>query len=149
MLALTRLPDSTDLSQSAVRYDGALSVQIWSPSRLSRGPGLGSAGEFAGQFERLHGYAPGVNAAAAAAAGLALQLGIEQAGSIGPVEVRRALGSLDQETFWGRLAWDVDGRLRDAVVPVLQQRGSDRVIVYPPNLATSRVRYPITDWPRA
>jgi branched-chain amino acid transport system substrate-binding protein len=148
MRALTRLPDSQDRAVPAARYDGALSVQVWSARRSLTGPLFGSAAEFASQFQRLHGYAPVVLCAAAAAAGLALQLGIEQAGSLEPIEIRRVLSALDVTTFWGRLAWDVDGRLRDPLVPVLQQRGDDSVIVYPPDLATARVRYPLTDWPR-
>jgi branched-chain amino acid transport system substrate-binding protein len=148
MRALTRLPASSNPLVPMSRYDGALFVEVWSAGRALSGPVIGSASEFAAQFQRLHGYAPDAISAAAAAAGLALQLGIERAGSLEPAAIRGALGASDVQTFWGRLAWDVDGRLQDPVIPVLQQRGDAQVMVYPPELAASNVRYPLTDWPR-
>ncbi|MDP8923695.1 MAG: ABC transporter substrate-binding protein, partial [Chloroflexota bacterium] len=99
--------------------DGALSVDWWSPELRSSGPVLGSAREFAARFRALHGYPPNSYTAAAAAAGLALQLGIERADSTDPRLVRASLGRLDVRTFWGRQAWDADGRARGEV-PVLQ-----------------------------
>ena len=147
MRALIHLPETAG-GPPSIHHDGALTVEIWSPRRALSGPVLGSASAFADQFRRLHGYVPTVYSAEAAAAGLALQLGVERAASPEPREVRRALGTLDVQTFWGRLAWDVDGRLLDPVVPVRQQQGTSDAIVYPPPLAMSRVQYPLTDWPR-
>jgi len=147
MSAVMHLPEAVGTSTTS-RYDGALTVEVWSPRRALGGPVLGSASAFADQFRRLHGYAPAVYSAAAAAAGLALQLGIERAASTEPREVRQALGALDVQTFWGRLAWDVDGRPLHPVVPVRQQQGTSDTIVYPPELATSQIKYPIADWPR-
>ena len=82
-----------------------------------------------------------------ALAALHAKLGIERAGSFDPLTVRQALGDLDVQTFWGRLAWDVDGRNRGHVVPVVQRRGDTAPIVYPPEIANGTVRYPLTDWP--
>ncbi|MFN8635702.1 MAG: ABC transporter substrate-binding protein [Chloroflexota bacterium] len=130
-----------------VVYDGVLTVENWSPSLTASGPVLGSAAEFVERFRRLHGYDPDVRSAAAAAAGLALQLAIERAGSLEPAAVRDAFSTLDVTTFWGRMAWDLTGRNRVAVPPVLQQQGDGLVCVYPRELAGSRLRYPLVGWP--
>ena len=66
------------------------------PSITASGPVLGSARDFAERFRRQNGYAPDARGAAAAAAGLALQLALEQAGSAEPATVREALSTLDQ-----------------------------------------------------
>ena len=89
-----------------------MTVETWSPSITASGPVLGSARDFVERFRRLHGYEPEARGAAAAAAGLALQLAVEQAGSVEPAAVREAFSTLDVTTFWGRLAWDTAGRNR-------------------------------------
>lgn len=129
--------------------DGVVTLDWWSPGLATSGPVLGTAGEFAVTFERLHGYPPDARAAAAAAAGIVLQLGIERAGSADAVAVREALSQLDVQTFWGRLAWDPDGRNRAAGVPVLQFQGGHPLVVYPRELAQSALQYPSGDWPAA
>jgi len=131
-----------------VLYDGVMSVETWSPSITASGPVLGSARDFVERFRRLHGYEPEARGAAAAAAGLALQLAVERAGSAEPAAVREAFSTLDVTTFWGRMAWDTAGRNRAAQPPVLQQQGDAVVTVHPAELANAKLRYPLTSWPR-
>ena len=121
--------------------DGYLTVDWWSPELRTSGPVLGSAREFAERFRALRGYRPNGYAAAAAAAGLALQLGVERAGGTEPRLVRSALGRLDVGTFWGRFAWDGAGRSRGSV-PVLQVQRDRLVAVHPRALAGSDLKYP-------
>jgi branched-chain amino acid transport system substrate-binding protein len=149
MRALVPLPEPPDASgRRATLYDGVLTVETWSPSISAAGPVLGTARDFADRFRRLHGYQPEARAAAAAAAGLALQLAVERAGAADPAPVREAFTTLDLATFWGHLAWDMAGRNRVTVAPVLQQQGDALVAVYPPDLAGGRLRHPLAGWPR-
>ena len=127
--------------------DGLLTVDWWSPGLAASGPVLGSAREFAARFQRDHGYPPDARAASAAAAGLALQLGIERARAVEPPAVRSALAGLDAATFWGRLAWDAAGRNRGAIVPVLQFSGGRPRVVYPEPFAEAPLRVPGRDTP--
>ena len=150
MRALIPMPEPTDQSgKRALLYDGVLTVENWWPSIAASGPIFGSAADYAERFRRQHGYAPEPRSAAATAAGVALQLAIEQAGSADPAPIRDALAALDILTFWGRLAWDTGGRNRVSVPPVLQQQADQLVCVYPPDLAGGRLRYPLAGWPRA
>jgi branched-chain amino acid transport system substrate-binding protein len=149
MRALIPLPEPVDRSgMRALLYDGILTVESWWPTIQSSGPVFGAASDYADRFRRLHGYAPDPRSAAATAAGLAMQLGIEAAGTSEPAGVRAALAGLDVLTFWGRLGWDTAGRNRAAVPPVLQQQGDELVCVYPADLAGGRLRYPLAGWPR-
>ena len=149
MRALIPLPEPTGRSgRRDVIYDGVVTVESWWPTIAASGPVLGSARDFVERFRRLYGYEPEPRCAAAAAAGLALQLAIERAGSVEPAAVRDAFSTLDVTTFWGHLAWDTAGRNRVAVPPVLQQQGDAIVAVYPRDLAGGRHRYPLAGWPR-
>jgi branched-chain amino acid transport system substrate-binding protein len=149
MRALVPLPEPTVRSaRRDVLYDGVLTVETWWPTISAAGPVLGSARDFADRFKRLHGYDPDARCAAAAAAGLVLQLAVERAASPEPGAVRDAFTSLDVTTFWGRLAWDTAGRNRVATVPVLQQQGDALVAIYPGEMASGRHRYPLAGWPR-
>jgi branched-chain amino acid transport system substrate-binding protein len=149
MRVLMPLPEPSNRSgHRDVIYDGVMTVETWWPSIAASGPVLGSARDFVERFRRLHGYEPDSRSAAAAAAGLVLQLAIEQSGSVEPAAVRDTFSTLDVTTFWGRLAWDTAGRNRVAVAPVLQQQGDALVAVYPRELAGGRHRYPLAGWPR-
>jgi branched-chain amino acid transport system substrate-binding protein len=149
MRALVPLPElSSRISRRELIYDGVLTVETWSPSIAASGPVFDSARDFVDRFRRLHGYEPDARSAAAAAAGLVLQLAVEQAGAAEPAAVRDSFSALDVTTFWGRLAWDTAGRNRFAVAPVLQRQGDAIVCVYPRELAGGNHRYPLAGWPR-
>lgn len=149
MRALVPLPTpATSAGRLDPIYDGALTVETWWPTMAASGPIIGSARDFVERFKRLHGYDPEPRCAAAAAAGLVLQLALEQSGSPEPAAVREAFSTLDVNTFWGRLAWDTSGRNRVAVPPVLQQQGDGIVAVYPRDVASGQLRYPLAGWPR-
>jgi branched-chain amino acid transport system substrate-binding protein len=123
--------------------EGLVTLDWWTPASKMSGPVLGSARQFAERFEREHGYSPESRAAAAAAAGLVLQLGVERAGTTDPMAVRAALAALDVTTFWGRLAWDDAGRNRAGRLPVIQFAQGQGTVVSPADQATGRLLYPL------
>ena len=141
LLALVPGPLPPDLSAISRRGNGLLTLDWWTSGLTAAGPVLGSAREFAFTFERIHGYQPDARAAAAAAAGLALQLGVQRANSVEPRRVRAVLSDLEVVTFWGRLGWDAAGRNRAATVPVMQLQHGVPVVVHPRELAEARLRY--------
>ena len=65
-----------------------------------------------------------------------------------PAAVRAALASINTLTFWGRLAWDVDGRSQAPAAPIIQRRAAGNTLVFPPEIANGRVQYPLGEWPR-
>jgi branched-chain amino acid transport system substrate-binding protein len=123
---------------------GMLTLDRWTPTLRARGPVFGSASDFASAFERDAGYPATPRVAAAAAAGLALQLGVERAGSDEPSAVRAALAQIDTATFWGRFGWDPNGRSRAARAIVLQMTAERARVVYPREFAEADLLYPAT-----
>lgn len=149
MRALVPMPEPANATgKRSLLYDGVLTVENWWPTIAATGPVFGSAADYDARFRKHHGYAPDPRSAAATAAGLTLQLAMEQAGGAEPAAVRDALSGLDVLTFWGRLGWDTAGRNRVSTPPVLQQQSNDLVAVYPPELAGGRLRYPLAGWAR-
>lgn len=103
-----------------------------------------SQDEFVEFFRKAVGrdLVPDYHAAEAAAAVLALVKGIEKAGTLDTVKVRRALGNLQFMSFYG--TWDVDDtgkQIGHSMVDV-QWQGMDRVIVWPEAARTAPVVYP-------
>ncbi len=80
------------------------------------------------------------------AAGLALELGLEHAGSLDPARVRDAIAALDMTTFFGRIKFDAQGQntFRNILVEQIQM-GSIQTI-YPPEVATASPMYPAPTW---
>jgi branched-chain amino acid transport system substrate-binding protein len=134
---------TTDLHKSANFMVGATQ---WAPS--ARNPisyfldSFHYALAFAGQF----GHMPDQNAAAATAACLTLEVAIERAASTDPAKVREALAAMDLNTFFGEIKFDERGA--NAVKPIyVQQVQSGRaVLVWPPDVASARPRYPDPGW---
>ena len=89
---------------------------------------------------------PDYHVAESTAAGLALQKGIENAGSLEPDRVRDALAALDLITFYGRIKFD--GRGLNVFKPMLveQIQQGQRQTVWPPELATGAAVYPTPSW---
>src|SRR5438132_4405615 len=97
---------------------------------------------FAGQF----GHMPDEYAAAATAACLTLEVAIEQANSAQPRWVRDALAITDLDTFFGEIKFDDRGASAVKPVYVQQVQAGRAVLIWPPEVATARPRYPDPGW---
>src|SRR5256714_11428474 len=97
-------------------------------------------------FASRFGHLPDQYAAAATAACLTLEVAIERAASTEPAKVREALAATDLNTFFGQIKFDDRGA--NAVKPVyVQQIQSGRaVLIWPPEVASARPRYPDPGW---
>jgi branched-chain amino acid transport system substrate-binding protein len=82
-----------------------------------------------------------------AAAGVAMKMAIEKAGTIDDVEkVRDAMLNLDLETVLGRLKFDVTGFNAGRIAAVVQAQNSKFVPVYPEAEAAAKPVYPLVPW---
>ncbi|MFN8522475.1 MAG: ABC transporter substrate-binding protein [Chloroflexota bacterium] len=127
--------------------EGVASLAWWAPEPAAEPAFPQAGGTFSNAYREQYGVWPTARAAASAAAGLVLQLGVEAAGSDDPGAVRAAIGSLDVTTFWGRMAWDQAGRNVAGTSTVLQVQRGALVPVYPGDTRNGRLRYPVTEWP--
>ncbi len=104
-----------------------------------------SQDEFVALFKKEAGkdIIPDYHAAEAGAQVLAYVLGVENAASLEPVKVRKALGNLTFMSFYG--GWDVDDtgmQVGHSMVDVQWQRAK-RVIVWPESAQTGKFCYPM------
>ena len=118
----------------------------WTPDVKYAGAVFGSAQDYARLFEQKYGFAPDYLSAAGSAAGLALQLAIEKAGSIDPQKVRDALASLDAMTFYGRIRFNAQGMNVYKPMVTIQIQHGKNVTVWPSDVAPGKPIYPTPAW---
>ncbi|MBV9119155.1 MAG: ABC transporter substrate-binding protein, partial [Chloroflexi bacterium] len=142
-------PSTPEFSQALTKdaqyiYSG---VQ-WVPEQKSTGPVIGSAQDYASAFQKKFGQVPEYHSADGAAAGLALQLAIEKAGSLDRDKVRDALAGLNVDTFYGNIKFDSRGLNEDKPMVVIQLQGADnkQISVWPQAAASGKVMWPAADW---
>ena len=97
---------------------------------------------FAAQF----GHMPDQHAGAATAACLTLEVAIERAASTEPAKVRDALAITDLNTFFGPIKFDDRGANAVKAVYVQQVQSGRAVLIWPPDVASARPRYPDPGW---
>jgi branched-chain amino acid transport system substrate-binding protein len=75
---------------------------------------------------------------------------IERAGSLDKDAIREALLKTDLMTTMGRVAFEPDGRLKDSwkLTYLLQWQHGKLEVVWPPEVATSKLWYPTPPWDR-
>lgn len=108
--------------------------------------------EFADAYEAAYGDGPTYHVAGGYAAGLVLQKAIMDADSVDPDAVKAALNAMDLMTFYGHVKFDTSEEAHGLqiahkmVVAQWQKNAAgelERVIVAPPDVATTDPLYPI------
>jgi branched-chain amino acid transport system substrate-binding protein len=134
---------TTDLHKAA---NFAVGATQWAPAARNPISYFLDSFHYALAFAAQFGHMPDEHAAAATAACLTLEVAIERAVSAEPAKVREALAAMDLNTFFGQIKFDDRGA--NAVKPVyVQQVQSGRaVLIWPPDVASARPRYPDPGW---
>ena len=124
----------------------AVGATQWAPAARNKISYFLDSFHYALAFASQFGHMPDQYAAAATAACLTLEVAIERAASTEPAKVRDALAATDLSTFFGQIKFDDRGA--NAVKPVyVQQVQSGRaVLIWPPQIASARPRYPDPGW---
>jgi branched-chain amino acid transport system substrate-binding protein len=124
----------------------AVGATQWAPAARNRISYFLDSFHYALAFASQFGHMPDQHAAAATAACLTLEVAIERAASTEPAKVGEALAATDLNTFFGQIKFDDRGA--NAVKPVyVQQVQSGRaVLIWPPEIASARPRYPDPGW---
>ena len=134
---------TTELQKAA---NFSVGTTQWAPAARNRTSYFLDSFHYALAFAAQFGHMPDQHAAAATAACLTLEVAIERAASIDPAKVREALAAMDLNTFFGQIKFDDRGA--NAVKPIyVQQVQSGRtVLIWPPDVASARPRYPDPGW---
>jgi len=137
-------PDFVKALGPAAEYVFASSQ--WTPDVKYNGPLFGSTRQYAQAFTKRYGFEPDYHAANGSAGGLALQLAIQNAGSIDRQKVRDALAALDVVTFYGRIKFNDKGYNSYKPMVTVQIQHGKVVTVWPANVAAAKAMYPTPVW---
>eukprot|EP00435_Cladocopium_sp_Y103_P000898 s2482_g1.t1 len=147
------LPDESNLTSIDAMYN--FGSGQWHETLRFADPIFGSTEAMVTRYLSQFGHVPSDDSAACIAAGVSLAYSLQKYGrslvGLNPserrVEIRRSLGQLNDETFFGRIRFDRNnqnvGRL-----PVSWQLAEDGVhrLVLPPELAVEELRFPSPSW---
>lgn len=144
-----------DIPKFATLGKAALGVSVpsqWEPS-VKYKPDFGpTPAAFTQAFKKKFGFTPGYHAAGGYVAGLVLQHAIEQAGSVEPKAVAKALNDMNATTFYGKVKFATDPashglQVGHEMVLAQWQKGKDgklaSQVVYPESARTAPILYPL------
>lgn len=133
MIAGPAYQEFIDASQSLA--ENVTSSAWWHPAVRYDGKGVfGKTENFNKLFQAKYGISVDYVHASAAAAGVILQLAIEDAGTIDPKKVRDSIAGLNTTTFYGPIKFGSTGQISSLEPPVFQIKSGKPVVIYPKNI---------------
>lgn len=120
--------------------EGVTSVTWWhhTTAYVSDDP-WGSTKAFYDDFKSRESSDPDYIHGASAAALVAVQKAIEQAGSLEPARISSALRTLNITTFYGPIVFDEHGMNAARELPILQVQGHTVKVLFPASIAQARL----------
>ena len=147
LLAFSEGPGTAQFTQdlrAAANY--SVGTTQWAPATKNKISYFVDSFHYSLAFADQFGHIPDQYAAAATAACLTLEVAIEQANSTQPRWVRDALAITDLNTFFGPIKFDDRGANTAKPVYVQQVQSGRTVLIWPPDVASARPRYPDPGW---
>jgi len=137
-------PDFVSEVGSAANY--ILGPTQWEATMSWQDDYFGNPADYAARYEAQWGEPPTYQAAESTATALALQLAIEQAGSLDMDAVRQALFDLDAMTFYGPINFDETGKNAAKPMGTIQIQDGVINVVAPSEAAVTDLQYPMPPW---
>jgi branched-chain amino acid transport system substrate-binding protein len=122
--------------------EGVVGSTQWTADSKGQDKVFGTAKDYAQQYEQRFGEAAEYHSAEAAAACLALVLGVEKAASTDPAKVRDAIAGLDTESFFGPIKFDDTGKNADKPMSAIQIQGGKPITIFPADQAQAKLQWP-------
>jgi branched-chain amino acid transport system substrate-binding protein len=122
--------------------EGVVGSTQWTPDAKGKDKVFGTAQQYAQDFEQRFGETAEYHSAEAAAACLALVLGVEKAGSTDPAKVRDAIAGLDTDSFFGPIKFDSTGKNGEKPMSAIQIMKGKPVTIYPADQAQAKLQWP-------
>ncbi len=116
----------------------------WLPTVDIEGPVFGSTFEYVDMFTDMFDVDPGYHAASGSAAGVILQLAIEEAGTLDTEAVREVMRDLDVSlAVWPGIKFNEKGQNVSEEHPVIQVQNEEYKVVWPEE---NELMYPMPPW---
>jgi branched-chain amino acid transport system substrate-binding protein len=122
--------------------EGVIGSTQWTPDSTGQDKIFGTAKDYAREYEQRFGEAAEYHSAEAAAACLALVLGVEDADSTDPAKVRDAIAALDTDSFFGPIKFDETGKNADKPMSAIQIKDGKPVTIFPNDQAQAELEWP-------
>jgi branched-chain amino acid transport system substrate-binding protein len=122
--------------------EGVVGSTQWTPDSEGQDKIFGTAKDYAQGFKERFGETAEYHSAEAAAACLALALGVEKAGSTDPAKVRDAIAGLETESFFGPIKFDDTGKNADKPMSAIQIQDGMPVTIFPADQAQAKLQWP-------
>ena len=120
--------------------EGVTSASWWHHAAQYKSDDVfGSTQNFYQAFKKREGHDPDYVHASSAAALIALQKAIENAGSIDHAKVRKALNELDIVTFYGPIKFGANGMNQARKLPIIQVQKGKLVVLAPSNIEQAKM----------
>ncbi len=121
--------------------ENVTSATWWHPSQTYQSDDVfGSTKAFTDAIVSKTGKEPDYVHASSAAALVVIQKAIESSPSLQPADLKKAIAATDILTFYGPIKFRADGLNENRNLPMIQIQNGERVIVFPPEMATSEIR---------
>ena len=145
MVALTQC-DTAHLAEKFTSAEYFVCSSQWDDSLPFRDPWVGTAKDFADEFEKAYHYKAAYIPAQAAAAVLVYVNAFERANSLDVAKVREAIATTNLRTFFGVVRFEENGT-NPARSPLLFQIQKGQLkIVYPSQWEESKLIFPTPSW---
>ena len=139
----TVAPPTPDFSKALGKQaEGVVGSTQWTADSKGKDKVFGDAKQYAKDFEQRFGETAEYHSAEAAAACLALVLGVEKAGSTDPTKVREAIAGLNTESFFGPIKFDSTGKNAEKPMSAIQILKGKPVTIYPDDQAQAKLQWP-------
>ncbi|HEY5597552.1 MAG TPA: amino acid ABC transporter substrate-binding protein [Kiloniellales bacterium] len=146
MLAMTHCDSADIVEKFGKDAEYSVCASQWDRALSYKDNVMGSAEDYAKDFEKEFGYAPPYQAAESTAAVLVFADAFARAGSFEPAKVRDALAATDMQTFYGNVKFDETGKNTAKPMVLYQVQGGEFKVVAPSKWASAKVIYPAPDW---
>ena len=139
----TVAPPTPDFTKALGKNaEGVVGSTQWTADSKGQDDVFGTAKDYAEGFKQRFGETAEYHSAEAAAACLALVMGVEKAGSTDPAKVRDAIAGLDTESFFGPIKFDDTGKNADKPMSAIQIQNGEPVTIYPSDQAQAKLQWP-------
>jgi len=146
MLAMTHCDSAKVIKKFGKGAEYTLCASQWAPTLSYKDKYFGSAGDFAGLFQKTYKYSPPYQSAESAAAVLVFADAFQRAGSLDQAKVRDALAKTKMQTFYGNIKFDATGKNIAKPMVLYQIQDGKYKVVAPTAWASSKVVHPRPSW---
>jgi branched-chain amino acid transport system substrate-binding protein len=139
----TVAPPTPDFKKAlGTAANGVVGSTQWTAQFKGKDAIFGNAQDYARDFKSRFGADAEYHSAEAAAACLALVLGVEKAGSADSGKVRDAIAGLNTQSFFGPIKFQSNGQNTTKPMASIQVQNGQVKTIYPQDVARSRLQWP-------